>query len=429
MLLGPGDYIKTGMQKNASNRKSVMSWALYDAGNSAFATVVMAGFFPVFFKSFWSAGADVTVSTARLGFANAAAGILVALLAPLLGAVADCGSAKKKFLGAFALLGIMSTAGLFFIGKGAWPGAVALFVIGMTGFSAANIFYDALLPSVAGENDLDRVSALGFALGYLGGGLLFALCVWMTASPAFFGLSSKASAVSISFLLTSAWWTAFTLPLLFLVSEPASTNATKASRPVRDGLARIVQTFHEVRRSKAVWLFLLAYWFYIDGVDTIIRMAVDYGMSLGFSSNDLIAALLITQFIAFPCALLFGKLGRLWGPKNALYLAIVCYLGIVAWGMLMQSKEEFYMLAALVGMVQGGIQALSRSYFARLIPAGQEGQFFGFYNMVGKYAAIFGPALMGISGYLTGSPRAGIASVSVLFIIGGFLLWLVREDS
>jgi UMF1 family MFS transporter len=426
-----------------SQKKSVWSWALYDAGNSAFATVVMAGFFPVFFKSYWSSGSDVTVTTAQLGMANAAAGLLVALLAPLLGAVADSGQAKKKFLSFFAFLGIAGTAALVFVQKGCWQYAAALYVAGAVGFSGANIFYDSLLPSIADRKNIHRTSALGFSLGYLGGGLLFAFCVWMTLSPATFGLVSeelqmlskeiieaaRASAIKSSFVLTALWWAVLTVPLLLFVKEPAPVKAQKSARPVQEGIRQLSQTFREIRRIKPVWLFLLAYWFYIDGVNTIIRMAVDYGMSLGFSYTDLICALLITQFVGFPCALLFGRLGQRWGPKNALYIAIAGYLVIVLWGAFMRDKTEFYILAILIGLVQGGIQALSRSYYSRLIPQDKTAQFYGFYNMVGKYAVVFGPALMGISGYLTRSPRAGIATLSVFFIIGGILLFLVDEKN
>ncbi len=431
----------------SDQKRSIWAWALYDTGNSAFATVVMAGFFPVFFKSYWSAGADVTVSTAQLGLANAAAGFAVALLAPVLGAIADSGQTKKKFLSFFTCLGIAGTTALMFIQKGNWPYAAALYIAGVVGFSGANVFYDALLPAVAGKKNIDYVSSLGYALGYLGGGLFFAFCIWMTLRPTTFGLTAtdvhgltplavkkvmetaRAAAVTTSFLLTAAWWLVFTLPLLLLVREPAATALPKSTAPLRDGFKQIYQTLREIKKIKPVWIFLLAYWFYIDGVNTIIRMAIDYGMSLGFVYTDLIIALLITQFVGFPCALVFGKWGQKWGPKNVLYITIVIYLGIVLWGMLITDKTEFYILAILVGLVQGGIQALSRSYYSRLIPQGKTAQFYGFFNMVGRYAVIFGPVLMGISGYLTRSPRAGIASIALFFIIGGLLLYAVKDDN
>lgn len=410
-----------------TGQKKKWAWALYDAGNSAFATVVIAGFFPVFFKTFWSSGSDVTVSTARLGLTNAVAGLVIALLAPVMGAIADSGQTKKRFLSFFTGLGIVGSASLIFVSQGNWQYAAALYAVGVIGFSGANIFYDALLPSVADNKTIDHTSALGFSLGYLGGGLLFAFCVWMTMSTPEMD-SARASAVKSSFFLTAVWWAVFTVPLLLLVPEPKPVGSQRVRRPVREGIIRLWSTLREIRRIKPACIFLLAYWFYIDGVNTIIRMAVDYGMSLGINYSSLITALLITQFVGFPCALLFGKAGEKWGPKNALFVAIAGYLIIVLWGMVIRDKLEFYVLAILVGFVQGGIQALSRSYFSRLIPPGKSAQFFGFYNMVGKCSTILGPALMGTFGYITGNPRAGIGVLSLFFIVGGLLLCLVKEE-
>jgi UMF1 family MFS transporter len=406
------------------NKKSVWAWALYDAGNSAFATVVMAGFFPVFFKSFWSAGVDVTVSTARLGLTNSAAGLAVALLAPLLGAIADGGSYKKRLLGLFAFAGCAATALLCATGKGLWPLAVVLYAAGCAAFEASNIFYDALLPSVAGKDRMHSVSALGYSLGYLAGGVVFALCVLATMYPALLNTQPEA-VVRASFLAAALWWAVFTLPLLVYVPE-GSAAFLKPAAACRAGLTQLRDTFRQVRQMKSVWLFLLAYWFYIEGVNSVIRMAVDYGLSLGFASGDLILALLITQFVGFPCAILFGWLGRRWGARRSILLGIALYGLIVLWGTLIQNTKEFYMLAVMVGLVQGGVQSLSRSLFAGLVPQDRCGQFFGFYNMVGKSSTVLGPALVGITSYATGSPRLGIASLGLLFIIGGLLLARVR---
>jgi UMF1 family MFS transporter len=411
--------------------KPIWSWALYDVGDSAFATVIMAGFFPLFFKTFWSAGSDVTVSTAQLGLINAGAGLAIALLAPILGSIADSGQSCKRFLGLFVCVGAAATASLSAVPGGAWQSAALLYGAGVIGFSGATIFYDALLPAVADEGHRDRVSCLGYALGYLGGGLVFALCVWLTLNPAAVGLVStapqqdRALVIRGSFLLTALWWGLFSLPLLIVVREAFSARSL---HPVRAGLRQLWSTLCDLRTTRAAWLFLLAYWFYIDGVNTIIRMAVDYGLALGFAAADLITALLITQFVGFPCALLFGRLGERWGARRAIFVAIAGYLGIVLWGMFMTDRREFYVLAVLVGVFQGGIQALSRSFYARLIPRDKAAQFFGFYNMVGKYAAILGPVLMGVAGYATRSPRLGIATLSVFFVIGGVLLWRVREQ-
>ncbi len=408
-------------------KKSVWSWALYDWANSAYVTVVMAGFFPVFFKQYWSAGAEVTVSTAQLGLANSLSGLVMGVLAPILGAIADRGQAKKKFLIFFTYSGALMTLGLVWVRQGNWQMAAALYVLSVIGFSGANIFYDALLPGVASKKKMDSVSARGYALGYLGGGLLFAVAIWMTARPEAFGIASKETAIKISFILVGLWWALFTIPLILFVPETAGAWEIKSPTPIRDGLRQIQATFCEIRTMKNIFLFLLAYWFYMDGIDTIIRMAVDYGLSLGFVFTDVLLALLITQFVGFPSALVYGKLGERIGARNAIYSGLGVYLVVVIWAIVMKDKAEFYALAVLIGLVQGGVQALSRSFYARLIPQEKAGEFFGFYNMLGKFAVIIGPALLGAVGNLTSNPRLGIAAIAVLFIAGGSLLYFVEE--
>lgn len=407
--------------------KQELGWCLYDWGNSAFATTVMAGFFPVFFKEYWSQGVAVTESTAKLGLANSAAGLIVAVLAPILGAIADRGSRKKQFLIFFAYLGVLSTIALFVIAKGNWPLAALIYVLGTIGFSGGNIFYDSLLPTIVDEKKIDYVSALGYAMGYLGGGLLFAINVWMTLSPATFGLANAGEAVRISFIMAGVWWGVFTLPIIFLVPEAQSTQAVSMREAVRAGWQQLRATFRKVRHLKTIAIFLAAYWLYIDGVDTIVRMAVDYGMSIGFEAKDLIAALLLTQFVGFPSAIAYGKLGEKIGAKRAIYIAIVVYLLVVLWAVTMTQKIEFYAMAVVIGLVQGGIQALSRSLYSRLIPHDQTAEFYGFYNLLGKFAVLFGPLLIGLTGLISQNPRTGIASIAVLFVLGGILLSFVDE--
>lgn len=431
----------------AENKKNIWGWALYDWANSAFATTVMAGFFPVFFKKYWSAGADVNTSTAILGFGNAIASLLVAIMAPILGAIADKATAKKKFLIFFAYLGVLMTAGLYLVGKGEWAWAIFIYAMGIIGFSGANIFYDSLLPGVVGEKKIDYVSGLGFAMGYLGGGLLFLINVLMTQMPEAFGLADAGEAVRWSFLTVAVWWGGFTLFTIFWVDEPRYEKvAAKKVGVVTGGFRQLVATFQKVRHLKTIFLFLIAYWLYIDGVDTIIRMAVDYGMSIGFDSSDLIKALLITQFVGFPAAWIFGKLGETWSVRKSIFVAIGVYIGVTIWGIQMTARIEFYILAIVIGLVQGGIQALSRSYYSRLIPKSQAGEFYGFYNMLGKFAAILGPMLMGIVGLIVRrvlmppSPtpeqitevghlasRWSIGSILILFIAGGILFYFVDE--
>ena len=430
------------------DKKAVWGWAMYDWANSAFATSVMAGFFPIFFKQYWSYGADVNMSTAQLGLGNSIASLVVALMAPILGAIADKGSAKKKFMIFFAYLGVLMTAGLFLVQKGEWVWAIFIYAMGIIGFSGANIFYDSLLPSVASQDRIDYVSSFGFAMGYLGGGLLFLINVLMTLMPEKFGLADAATAVRFSFVSVAIWWGLFTIFAILWVPEEKSPDSSRnIGKIIRDGFRQFIGTFRKIRYLKTVFLFLLAYWFYIDGVDTIIRMAVDYGMSLGFDSNDLIVALLITQFVGFPAALVFGKLGQQWGVRKSIYLAIGIYMFVTIWGMMMTNKQEFYILAIIVGLVQGGIQALSRSYYSRLIPIDQSGEYYGFYNMLGKFAAIIGPALMGIVGLIVKrilmpvSPtpeqitsigqlasRWSIGSLLILFLVGAILFYFVDEE-
>jgi len=407
--------------------KKILSWALYDWANSAFATTVMAGFFPVFFKQYWNAGVEVTTSTFRLGLANSVASLVVVVLAPVLGAIGDRGSARKKFLLCFASLGVVMTASLCFVAQGGWQLAVLVYILGIIGFSGGNVFYDSLLIAVAPQGREDMVSAMGFALGYLGGGLLFAFNVIMTLKPVWFGLSDASAAVRIGFLSVAIWWAVFSLPLLFWVREPPPAEHISGWSMVTGGFQQLRATFSEIRKLRVVFLFLVGYWLYIDGVDTIVRMAVDYGMSLGFAANSLIVALLITQFVGFPAAILFGKLGEKLGTKTSILLGLAVYVGVTVWARFMGSTAEFYILATAIGLVQGGVQALSRAFYSRLIPASRAAEFFGFYNMLGKFAAVIGPTLMGLVGVLTGNPRHSILAIVTLFVGGGVILYFVDE--
>jgi len=424
-----------GVQTVKEDRRAIFGWALYDWANSAFATTVMASFFPIFFKEYWTAGTDPVVSTAKLGLANSAAGILVALMAPALGAIADRGAAKKNFLLFFAALGIAATASLYWVPRGSWQAAAACYVLAMMGFAGSIVFYDSLLTTVAAEPRRDFVSSLGFSMGYLGGGVLFALNVWMTLSPATFGLPGSGEGVKLSFLSVSLWWALFSVPLVFLVRERGVSPSPSPGAAVREGLAQLRDTFRRIRSLRTIFLFLAAYWLYIDGVDTIIVMALDYGLSIGFKADDLIVALLITQFIGFPSALAFGRLGERIGAKRAILIGIAVYLAITVYGAFIDEPREFYILAGMIGLVQGGVQALSRSLYSRIIPAEQSAEFFGFYNMLSRFASVAGPVLIGATGIWARSmgyegsaaSRIGIVSVALLFLAGGFALSRVDE--
>ncbi|MBF0429867.1 MAG: MFS transporter [Fibrobacteria bacterium] len=431
-----------------NQKKEIWGWVLYDWANSAFATTVLAGFFPVFFKQYWSAGADVNTSTALLGLGNSLASLLVAIMAPVLGALADKCQAQKKFLIFFTYLGVLMTAGLFLVEKGDWELAIIIYALGNIGFFGAIIFYDSLLPRISSRENLDMVSAFGYAMGYLGGGILFLINVIMTLKPGLFGLADAGEAVRYSFLSVAVWWGGFAL-FTFIWIKDVQTKKEEIGllQLIVMSMKDVIDTIKKIRGNRTILIFLLAYWFYIDGVDTIIRMAVDYGMSLGFATTDLISALLITQFVGFPSALLFGKLGERWDVRKAIFLALGIYVIITLGGAFMTNKREFYLLAAVVGMVQGGIQALSRSFYSRLIPAEESAKFFGFYNMLGKSAAIIGPLLIGITGLLVKriampshptteqitlvghfASRCSIASVLLLFITGMVLFYFVKAE-
>ena len=405
-----------------SRRRAQWSWAFYDWANSAFATTVMAGFFPVFFKSYWAAGMSVTESTARLGTANALASLLVVLLAPILGVIADRSGYKKRLLLLLATLGVLMTGSLFLVAEGYWLVAVGLYVFGILGFAGGNVAYDAMLLDIAERKELERVSALGFALGYLGGGLLFALNVAMVLEPSWFGLADKGEAVRYAFVTVAIWWALFSLPVLLFVHEPPREKVRHEPTGFGHAWRELVMTWRLLRSLPMAFMFLLAYWFYIDGVDTIVRMAVDYGLSLGFAAEGLLTALLITQLVGFPAALVFGRIGDRIGAKQAIGIALVVYMLTVFWAWRMTDTWEFYGLAVIIGLVQGGIQAMSRALYARLIPTEHAGRLFGLYNMMGKFAAVVGPVMVGWVALASGNPRTGILSVLLLFVIGGFLL-------
>jgi MFS transporter, UMF1 family len=408
--------------KPALLRRPVVAWALYDWANSAFATTVMAGFFPVFFKQYWSTGAEASVSTFRLGLLSGIGSLVIALSAPLLGAMADRGGTRLRLLALFTLIGAVATAALFAVPQGEWVAAAVVYSLAGIGFWGGIIFNDSLLVDVAAPAEYDLVSAYGYALGYAGGGLLLLLNVAMVSSPANFGLVGATDAVRVSFPMVGAWWILFTIPCLLWVREQKQGRALPAGDAARAGWREFRATIAEVRKYRALVWFLLAYWLYIDGVNTIIKMAVDYGLSLGFPQQSLIAALLITQFVGFPSALAFGWLGNRIGARNGIFIAIAIYAAATVAAYRMSEVAHFYALAAVIGLVQGGIQSLSRSYYAALVPEGKQGEFFGFYNMMGKFAAVLGPTMVGITALLTHDTRMGMLSIIVLFVGGAILL-------
>jgi UMF1 family MFS transporter len=350
-------------------------------------------------------------------------------VAPLVGAIADKGRARVKLLGLFTVLGAAMTVGLFFVSKGDWVTAGILYVVASLGFWGGNQFYDSLLTDVSEEHEYDLVSGYGYALGYLGGGLLFALNVAMVLKPAMFGLADAGEAVRWSFISVGIWWAGFTLFTILLVRERSTHVALPAGAAIRAGAAELINTLRHIRGDRTLLWFLLGYWFYIDGVNTIIKMAVDYGLSLGLKQNSLITALLIVQFVGFPAALGFGWLGQKIGARAGILIGIAVYGGIAFYAYFLQTERQFMIMAIIIGLVQGGVQSLSRSLFGRLVPPGKAGEFFGFYNLMGKAAAILGPTLTGVVALLTNDSRLGILSITILFVIGAAFLSRVKVSS
>jgi len=317
---------------------------------------------------------------------------------------------------------VAMTASLPLVAKGDWMLASMLYVGASLGFWTGNQFYDSLLLDVAREKDYDLVSGFGYSLGYLGGGLLFVVNAAMAAEPALFGLADAGEAVRVSFVMVAIWWTVFSVPVLLFVRESRATAPLPFTAAIGAGARELVATLRHVRADRTLLLFLLAYWFYIDGVNTVMKMAVDYGLALGFAQGSLIKALLLVQFVGVPAALAFGWLGQRFGPRSGILIAIVVYAGATVYAYFLSNETEFYALAIVVGLVQGGIQSLSRSLYGRLVPAGKAGEFFGFYNMMGKAAAVLGPLLTGVTALVTNNSRLAILSLVILFAIGGALL-------
>ena len=410
--------------------KSAWSWALYDWANSAFATTVMAGFFPIFFKSYWASDLSDAESTFAIGSVNSLVGLIIAFSAPILGAFADAGESKRKFLFSFGLLGIITTGYLFFIPDSSWQLAIVFYGLGVIGFSGANVFYDSLLVTVSKEEERNRTSALGFSLGYLGGGILFLINVIMFLYPSWFGLKNQIDAVLWSFMLVALWWFIFSLPIYLNVKEPIQSSSSKSiNRIVKEAFSSLLNTARSIKEYKSAVVFLLAYFLYMDGVDTIIRMATSYGSDIGLSATSMIQALLLTQFVGFPATLVFGYYADKFGFKYSLSFAIIVYIFVVLFSSQMDTAVEFYVVACVVGLVQGGVQAISRSFFSTLIPTNKAAEFFGFYNFIGKSSVFIGPFMVSGIALVSGSPSYGILSLLILFIPGLILLWMVPNKN
>jgi len=421
------------------DRPELRAWAMYDWAASSMQTTVMVAVFPIYFVKVAGAGLAEGGATQRLATVNTIALVLIALASPVLGAVSDYGGNKKQFIAAFMAVGVAAVAGLFFVHTGDLTLASWLFVLASIGVAGSFVFYEALLPHIARGRELDRVSTAGYAVGYVGGGILLALNLAWIQKPAWFGLpagpgldeSAATLPARLAFLSVAVWWLVFSIPLFRRVPEPPARlepDEQRGQSPIRMAFVRLGETFRELRGYRQAFLMLLAFLIYNDGIQTIIKMATAYGTELGIDQSALIGAILLVQFVGIPCSFLFGMLAGRIGAKRTLFLGLLAYTAISILGFYMKTAAHFYMLAGLVGMVQGGTQALSRSLFASMIPQHKSGEFFGFFSVFEKFAGIFGPLIFAGTIAATGSSRNAILSVIGFFAVGAAILAFVDLD-
>jgi UMF1 family MFS transporter len=407
------------------------AWAMYDWANSAFMTTIIASVFPIFFRREAAAGLPADVALSRFSFASTFSVLVVAVMTPVLGAIADYAAAKKKMLAAFLAVGLVSTAWMYFIQRGQWLLASVLFVLGNIGIFGTLAFYDSLLPHIASGDEADRVSTAGYAVGYLGGGLLLALNAAWIVNPHAWGMADTGAAARWSFVSVAVWWFVFSIPLFVRVPEPPrvlETGEQAHGNAIAIAFHRVGGTLSELRAFKQAFLLLIAFAIYNDGINTIIRMAAIYGESIGLDQGQLITAILLVQFAGVPFTFGFGLLASRIGPKSSIFLSLAIYTAISILGYFMTTTLHFFLLAFLVATVQGGSQALSRSMFANMIPRHKSSEFFAFFGIFEKFTGILGPLLFGVAAAATGSGRIAILTVILFFVVGGALLWRVNLD-
>lgn len=419
------------------HRRELRAWAMYDWAISSMQTVIMTAVFPIYFISVAGAGRPAEQATQALANANTIAAVLIAVLSPVLGAVADFKAAKKNFMAGFMLIGILATVGMFAIRQGDLLLASALFILSMAGASGSMTFYESLLPHIASESEMDRVSTAAYALGYIGGGMLLAINLAWITSPGLIGLPSGDNLtpdqatlpVRLAFVSVGVWWLIFSFPVFRRIAEPRrvlESDEAAAANPFAVAFTRLRETLSELRQYRQAFLAMLAFTIYNDGIQTIIKMATAYGTEIGIERSDLITAILIVQFVGVPFSFAFGSLAGKLGAKLSILLGLAVYTGICIFAYGISSAREFYMLSILVGMVQGGTQALSRSLFANMVPRHKSGEFFGFYSVFEKFGGILGPLVFSVAIGQTGSSRGAILWVIGFFVLGGGLLMLVN---
>jgi MFS transporter, UMF1 family len=419
------------LERLGLHRSELRAWAMYEWATTGMWAVVVATIFPIYYQTVAAAELPGPIAVRNFAIATSLGIVLVAVAAPILGAITDRAGIKKPLLAAFAGVGIVASGLLFLVREGDWAMGLAFFVLVNIGANGSIVFYDALLPHVARPHEVDRVSTGAFAVGYLGAGLLLAFCLLMIQAPGLFGLPEGTLPVRLSFVAVALWWAAFSLPLLMRVAEPqpeALPGEVLTRGTLRFALHRIVSTFRSLRSYRNAFLLLIAYLIYGDGIGTIIRMAAIYGAELGIAQHHMIGAIVMVQFVGVPFSFLFGTLAGRIGTKRALFLGLLVYAGITILGYFMTTALHFWALAFMVGTVQGGTQALSRSLYASMIPAYKSGELFGFYGVMDKFAGMIGPSVMGLVAAATGSTRLGILSVLAFFVVGAAVLALVDAD-
>jgi len=413
------------------HRRELRAWAMYDWALSGLQAVITTAVFPIYFVSIAGAGLAGSAATQQLARANTVAMLLVAAVSPVLGAVADFSAAKKRFLAIATMIGALATMAMYGIEHGDLTLAFWLYVIALLGGSGCTVFYEALLPHISRGDEMDRVSTAGYALGYLGGGLLLLFNLAWILKPAMFGLPDTTLPTRLAFVSVGVWWIVFAVPLFRHVPEPPraiEADETPRANPLLAAFTRIGETLRELRGYKQAFLMLGAFLVYNDGISTIIKMATAYGTEIGIDRSSLITAVVMVQFVGVPFAFLFGWLAGRLGAKRSILIGLVIYALISVLAYNMKTATHFFVLAGLVGMVQGGTQALSRSLFASMIPPHKSGEFFGFYSIFEKFAGIFGPLLFDVAITMTGSSRNAILSVIAFFVVGGGMLLAVNVD-
>ena len=413
------------MSKTKLSRE-IKAWISYDLGNSAFATTVLAAFFPIFYNQYWSSNIDSTLSAQYLSWTLVISNLTLLFTAPLIGAITDISKSTKKLFISMVMISIIGTGLLYTLEAGLWLYALIFFGIANYFFSASNVIYDKILVQIASPGLFSKISGYGYAWGYFGGGFLFLINACMSLYPELFGLSSQAEAIRWSFITVSIWWFIFLIPLAVTYKEPSAKVVE--NQVIRNSFKNLINTFISISQYRNAFIFLIAFFLFIDGVHTVVALAATFALNLGLDSSSVIIALLMVQFIAFPSTLMWAYVGEKYSDKFVINFSILIYILIIIYTLFLSNAMEFYILAAMVGFVQGGIQGSSRGLFAKLIPHDKAGEFFGLFNTFGKAGAFMGPALVGLFLALFENVRLSLLPILFLFVLGLIVLYFVKTD-